>query len=112
MTEWIDICTVEDLQPDSGVCALVDDRQIAIFYLAEEQAVYALDNHDPFSQTNVLSRGMIGDLQGEPMVASPMYKQHFSLKTGVCLEDATVKLQTYTVRIDNRRVQIALGSEQ
>lgn len=112
MTEWIDICTVEDLQPDSGVCALVDDRQIAIFYLAEEEAVYALDNRDPFSHTNVLSRGMIGDLQGEPMVASPMYKQHFSLKTGVCFEDATVKLQTYTVRVDNRRVQIALGSEQ
>ncbi|WP_305909513.1 nitrite reductase small subunit NirD [Methylomarinum sp. Ch1-1] len=111
MTEWSDICAVDDLQPDSGVCALIDNRQIAIFYLPREQAVFALDNHDPFSHANVLSRGMIGDLRGEPMVASPMYKQHFSLKTGVCLEDEAVKLQTYNVRIDKQRVQIAFGSE-
>ncbi len=111
MTEWIDICAVEELQPDSGVCALIGERQIAIFYLAREEAVFAVDNRDPFSRANVLSRGMIGDLKGEPMVASPMYKQHFSLRTGVCLEDESVKLQTYGVRIDDRRVQIALGSE-
>lgn len=111
MTEWIDICAVDDLQPDSGVCALVGERQIALFYLPKEQSVFALDNRDPFSSASVLSRGMIGDLQGEPMVASPMYKQHFSLLTGACLEDASVKLQTYPARIDNRRVQIALGSD-
>ncbi|WP_031435301.1 nitrite reductase small subunit NirD [Methylomarinum vadi] len=111
MTEWINICAVDDLQPDSGVCALVGERQIALFYLPKEQSVFALDNRDPFSRANVLSRGMIGDLQGEPMVASPMYKQHFSLRTGACLEDASVKLQTYDARIDNRRVQIALGSD-
>ena len=109
MTEWIDICAVDDLQPDSGVCALVENRQIAIFYMPKEAAVFAIDNFDPFSNANVISRGMIGDLQGEPMVASPMYKQHFSLNTGVCFEDAAVKLRTYDVRIENQRVQVAVA---
>lgn len=34
-----------------------------------------------------MSRGIIGDLQGERVIASPIYKQHFSLATGRCLED-------------------------
>ena len=84
---WKDVCSADDLQPDSGVCALVEGQQVAIFYMVKEQAVYAIHNYDPIGKANVLSRGMIGDIKGEPVVASPLYKQHFNLKTGVCLED-------------------------
>lgn len=108
MSDWIDVCGADDLQPDSGVCALVDNRQIAIFFMPKDQALFAIDNLDPFSKTNVLSRGMIGDLNGEPMVASPMYKQHFNLKTGVCIEDETVHVATYPIRMHNNRVEINL----
>jgi nitrite reductase (NADH) small subunit len=45
------------------------------------------------------------------MLASPLYKQHYSLKTGVCFEYADITLQTYPVRIDNNRVAIKLGAE-
>ncbi len=31
MAQWIDVCSVDDLQPDSGVCALVEGEQVAIF---------------------------------------------------------------------------------
>lgn len=106
MNKWIEICHVDDLQPDSGICALVAGHQVAIFYLTRERSVYALSNYDPFCQANVLSRGMIGDLGGEPMVASPMYKQHFSLKTGACLEHDQVKVATYEVRIDKDRIAV------
>ncbi|MBE0435919.1 MAG: nitrite reductase small subunit NirD [Methylomicrobium sp.] len=106
MSEWIDVCSVDDLQPDSGVCVWVDGRQIALFYMPKEQAVYAVDNFDPFGKVNVLSRGMIGDIGGQPMVASPLYKQHFNLETGVCFEDETVKIETYGVRIENQRVAV------
>lgn len=109
MEQWIDVCSEDDLQPDSGICALINNRQIAIFYMPREMALYATDNYDPFGKANVLSRGLIGDIQGEPMVASPLYKQHFSLKTGACLEDDTVKVQTYAVRLDNARVQIRMA---
>ncbi|HEV2429913.1 MAG TPA: nitrite reductase small subunit NirD, partial [Burkholderiales bacterium] len=77
------ICRVEDIVPDTGVCALVGGEQVAVFRV--EDQVYAVGNHDPFSGANVLSRGIVGDLKGELVVASPVYKQHFSLVTGRCL---------------------------
>lgn len=105
---WVAVCNIDDLQPDSGICAKIDGRQVALFYLSKLQQVFALDNFDPIGQANVLSRGMVGDLRGEPMVASPLYKQHFSLKTGVCFEDEDIQLQTYSVCIDDRRVMLSL----
>ncbi len=110
MSQWIDVCDIDDLQADSGICALVQGLQVAIFYQPGLQAIYAIGNYDPFSQTNVLSRGMIGDIAGEPMLASPMYKQHFYLRTGICAEDKDVSVPVYPVRIDNGRVAIKATS--
>ena len=109
MSSWVNVCSVEDLQPDSGVCALVAGAQVALFYLTKTQQVFALANYDPIGKANVLSRGMIGDLGGEPMLASPLYKQHYSLRTGVCFEYADVKIDTYPVRVDNSRVAVSIG---
>ncbi|NOS73247.1 MAG: nitrite reductase small subunit NirD [Methyloglobulus sp.] len=110
MSVWKDICSTDDLQPDSGVCALVESKQVAIFFLVKEQAVYAIHNYDPIGKANVLSRGMIGDIKGEPVVASPLYKQHFSLKTGICLEDETIAVPAYPIRIANGRVEIQVST--
>lgn len=111
MAQWLDVCSVDDLQPDSGVCALLDGEQVAIFYIPEPVAtVYAVGNYDPFGKANVLSRGLIGDINGQPVIASPLYKQHFNLQTGVCLEDETVKIPIYTIRIENSRVQVDRSS--
>ena len=108
MARWQDVCKVDDLQPDSGVCALVGGQQVAIFYLPKDKAVYAINNYDPFGCANVLSRGIIGDINGQPVVASPLYKQHFNLQTGVCLEDETVTIPAYAVRIENGSVQVSI----
>jgi nitrite reductase (NADH) small subunit len=108
MALWQDVCSAEDLQPDSGVCALVEGQQVAIFYMPKDKAVYAINNYDPFGCANVLSRGIIGDINGQPVVASPLYKQHFNLQTGVCLEDETVTIPTYAVRIENASVQVSI----
>ena len=69
--------------------------------------VYAIDNYDPFSKAYVLSRGIVGDRHGIPKVASPIYKQNFSLLTGECLDDSTVKLATFSVRILDGQVQVS-----
>ncbi|MEY4210429.1 MAG: hypothetical protein RLZ92_809, partial [Pseudomonadota bacterium] len=105
MTTWIEVCAVDDLVPNAGICALVDKKQIAIFSMPKIDGLFAIDNLDPFSAANVLSRGMVGDLGGEPMVASPMYKQHFSLKTGQCFEDEAVKVAVYAVQVCEGKVQ-------
>lgn len=104
---WFDVCSLDDLTPNTGAGALVDGQQIALFRVGNEKRVYALSNQDPFSKAFVMARGIIGDLQGERVVASPIYKQHFSLATGRCLEDKDQKLLVFPSKIENGRVLIS-----
>jgi len=99
------ICALTDLVPNIGVPALVNGEQVALFRLKDGN-VYAVSNFDPFSQANVIARGITGSLKGLDVVASPIYKQHFDLKTGVCLEDDSVALKTYKVEVDGEQVSI------
>ena len=105
MKETVVVCRLADIVPNTGVCALVGGRQVAIFRL-DDDSVYAIDNYDPFSRANVLSRGIVGDLKGELVVASPVYKQHFSLATGQCLEDPGVRVAVYPARTEGDTVLV------
>lgn len=111
MTAWTKVCTLDDLQLNSGVCALVDGQQVAIFHLVQDNAVYAIGNYDPIGKANVLSRGVIGDIKGQIVVASPLYKQHFNLQTGGCLEDETVTVPVYPVHIKDGAVEVQVLAE-
>lgn len=79
--DWQALCLRSDLVAHSGVVAWLDGRQIALFYLPEEEAVYAVGNRDPRSGANVIGRGILGQMAGELVVASPLYKQHFACAT-------------------------------
>ncbi|MAM57687.1 MAG: hypothetical protein CMN25_10165 [Salinicola sp.] len=68
--------------------------------------LYAVDNHDPFSSANVIGRGIIGDLAGELVVASPIYKHHFRLRDGQCLEDPGQCLRHWSVAFDGDDVML------
>ena len=105
--EWVEVCSLNDITPNTGVGALVGDQAVALFRVGHEKRVYALSNKDPFSQANVMSRGIIGDLQGERVIASPIYKQHFSLSTGRCLEDKDQKLLVFPSKIVDGRVWVS-----
>ncbi len=111
MNEWIKVCRLDDIVPNTGVCALVGGEQVAVFRV-DDGSLYAIGNHDPFSHANVLSRGIVGDLKGELVVASPVYKQHFSLVTGRCLEDDTVGVRTFAVRIEDGAIYIEAEGER
>ncbi len=106
--QWQKVCTKQDLVAHSGVAALVEGKQVALFYLPENDAIYAIQNYCPFSDANVIARGIIGDLKGKLVVASPIYKQHFCLTTGECLEDNTVKLGVFDTKIEDDHIHIAL----
>ena len=103
----LDICALTDITPNTGVGALLGDVPVAIFRVAHEQRVYVLSNTDPVTKANVICRGIIGDLQGERVVASPIYKQHFSLATGRCLEDKNQRLTVYPSKIIEGRVWVS-----
>ncbi len=104
---WVDICPLEKLIPGRGVCALVGGIQVAVFRIGGEE-VYALSNYDPFSRAFVLSRGIVGSKAERLKVASPVYKQSFDLETGVCLDDATVSIPTFEVRVLDGVVQVGI----
>jgi len=107
VTTWVDVCSLDAIAPNTGVCALVAGAQVAIFRVGNGDEVYAL-SYEPFSKAFVLSRGLVGDRNGTLKVASPIYKQNFSLITGECLDDETVKIPTFAVRVAGDRVQVAI----
>ena len=94
---WLPVCPIDDILPDTGVCALLGDTEIAVFRI--DDRIFALANVDPFSGAGVLSRGILGDRAGVLKVASPMYKQSFCLATGRCLDDDDVAVPAYRTRI-------------
>lgn len=103
--DWIPVCTLDDLLPERGVAALVDGAQVAVFR-THDQRVYATCNRDPFSGAPVLSRGIVGTRGDIPVVISPMYKQQIDLRTGRCLDDTSVSVPTWPVRIVGERVEV------
>ncbi|HET9441893.1 MAG TPA: nitrite reductase small subunit NirD [Acidimicrobiales bacterium] len=106
---WVDVCAVDELIPDRGVCALVDGEQVAVFRVSPLDELFAVSNHDPFSRANVISRGIVGSRGDAAKVASPMYKQSFDLRTGQCLDDPAVALRVFAVRERLGRVEVAAG---
>lgn len=105
-TTWTKVCSLDDILPRTGVCALVRGKQIAVIRPGEGDQLYALSNYDPFSKAFVLSRGIVGDKAGVPKIASPIYKQNFDLRNGQCLDDPSVKIPTYQVRVVNGSVEL------
>lgn len=106
---WQPLCLRGDLVPDSGVVALANGVQIALFYLPgspDGERIHAVENRDPCSGANVIGRGIVGHLRGAPVIASPMYKQHFRLTDGACLEEADKRLRVWPVRLNGELVEI------
>ena len=104
---WTAICPLDQIVPDTGVCALLDGQQIAVFHVSgHAQRVFAIGNVDPNSGAAVLSRGLVGNLGERIVVASPIYKHHFDLATGECLEAPEHSVAVYRARIDDGKVWV------
>lgn len=107
--EWLEVCALADIPPGCGVAALLRGRQIALVRPGEGDTLFALSNYDPFSEAFVIARGIVGDAAGRPKIASPIYKQSFDLATGACLDDASVRLPVYPVRVRGGRVEVEIA---
>jgi nitrite reductase (NADH) small subunit len=105
---WTSVCPIDSLPVDRGAAALVEDQQVAIFRLADGD-LFAVDHRDPFSGANVMVRGLVGTRGDVPTVASPIYKQVFDLRTGQCLDDDSVVLGSWPVRVVDGIVEVGSG---
>jgi nitrite reductase (NADH) small subunit len=105
---WTPVCAVADILPGTGVCARLGERHLAVFRITGEQ-IFAIDNIDPRSGASVLSRGLTGNLGAHLVVASPLYKNHFDLATGECLEDPAHSVPSYPVRINEGVISVLLS---
>ncbi len=106
-TSWTNVCQADDILPDTGVCALVAGRHVAVFRVGADR-FFAIDNVDPKSGASVLSRGLVGSLGDRIVVASPLYKQHIDLQSGECIEQPELSVSAHAVRTEGGLVQVSL----
>lgn len=106
-SEWTSACTLAQLVPELGVAVLLRGGQQAALFLLPDGSLRAVGNIDPFARAAVISRGLVGDHAGEPVVVSPLLKQAFSLLDGRCLDRPAVRLPVHEVRVmDGGVVQV------
>lgn len=98
--KWVRVGATADFPVDGGATIRYGYTQIAIFNFTSRGEWYATTNMCPHKREFVLSRGILGDVQGEPKVACPLHKKTFSLKTGACLTGEPYAIETFPVRID------------
>lgn len=107
MSDWVGVCTKNQLIHERGVAALVGGRQVALFRVIGSDGadfVYAVGHHDPASGANVIARGIVGSTlrpievgedEHRDTVASPIYKHVYDLRTGECYTDPQYRLDVY-----------------
>ena len=104
--QWHRVCELAALPEQAGRSAWLEGRVLALFRLGEH--VYALDGVDPLVGVAVLGRGLVGDAGGEPVVASPLYKQRYALMDGRCLDDPALSVACWPVRLDGGEIWVQL----
>ncbi|WP_429497407.1 nitrite reductase small subunit NirD [Robbsia andropogonis] len=128
---WQPVCSLDAIVTDTGVCALIGREQVAVFRVQLRgaaadagcpvidavdasgvaqtggEALFAIGNVDPHSGASVLSRGVVGSLGERIVVASPLYKQHFDLRTGECIESPEHRVAAYRVALKDGQIWIA-----
>lgn len=102
---WQAICALTAIPAQAGIGARLGEMQIALFRFGEN--VYALDNLEPGSQANVLSRGLLGDAAGEPIVISPLYKRRIRLRDGRQCDSGEAVVRAWPVKVENGTVWVS-----
>jgi len=100
--------TVADFPPNGGATIRHGHAQIAVFNFDSHGQWYAADNMCPHRQEFVLSRGILGDVEGTPKVSCPLHKKNFSLEDGHCLSGENYSIRTYPVRVEGEDVLLLL----
>lgn len=107
-TRWVQVGTVGDFPIDGGNTIKYGKVQIAVYNFSSRGEWYATQNMCPHRKAFVMSRGMIGDVEGTPKVACPLHKKTFSLEDGTSLQGEDYSIRTFPVRIEGDGVYLEL----
>lgn len=102
---WIDVCPIDRITIDRGVAALISGIPVAIFRLVGDD-LFAIDHVEPFTGTPVLARGIVGSVGHRDVVASPLHKERFDLRSGECLDVPGVWVRTWDVLVSDGQVSV------
>jgi nitrite reductase (NADH) small subunit len=107
---WTAVCPYLRVEPERGVAALVRDEQVAVFR-THDGRLFAISNQDPISGAYAMSRGIVGSRGSTPMVASPLHKQVYDLRTGQCLDIPGVTVPIYGIRCRDNVIEVGPRQE-
>lgn len=104
---WHRVCAVAELELAWGEAALVAGRQVALFRTGPSE-VFAVAHEDPATGAHVMARGILGSRGTRPTIASPLHKEVYDLETGECFGTAGVRLETFSTRIIDGFIEVAV----
>ena len=102
---WSAVCALDAVPQQAGIGARLGSERIALFRFGE--TLYALEDREPGSEASVLSRGILGDVGGEPVVISPLYKQRVRLRDGQSLDNPQHQLRCWPVKLEAGQIWLA-----
>jgi nitrite reductase (NADH) large subunit len=108
LSAWVPVGKVWDFPHDGGATIKYGRTQIAVFNFASRDEWYATQNMCPHRREFVLSRGMIGDVNGKPKVSCPVHKKNFSLESGKCMSGDDYSLEVFPVKVEGDDVYLQL----
>ena len=104
---WVDLGPVDDFPIQTGTPVLYGGVQLAVFRYAENEW-YSTQNMSPKRRAFVLAEGLLGSADGVPKIACPLHKNQYALTTGECLDDPSLQIMTFDVRVIDGRVEAFL----
>lgn len=110
--EWVDFGEASLIEEGRGGTFKYNDFQIAVFNFGKNGQWYACQNLCPHKQEMVLSRGLLGDIDGIPKIACPIHKKAFSLESGKSVTGEIYSIQTFKVEIRKGNIFVELPSDE
>eukprot|EP00820_Chromera_velia_P006039 Cvel_3760.t1-p1 / transcript=Cvel_3760.t1 / gene=Cvel_3760 / organism=Chromera_velia_CCMP2878 / gene_product=Nitrite reductase [NAD(P)H] large subunit, putative / transcript_product=Nitrite reductase [NAD(P)H] large subunit, putative / location=Cvel_scaffold157:82205-91598(+) / protein_length=1116 / sequence_SO=supercontig / SO=protein_coding / is_pseudo=false len=121
---WVDCGRAAEFPRNGGAAVKYGQSQLAVFCFSGrgpngQDEWYATQNMCPHKRAFVLARGLLGEAPTDsaegsavPKVACPHHKRQFDLTTGKCLNDESMTINTWDVKVENGRILLHLPPEE
>ena len=105
MSEWIEICALEEIPPLGARVVATAEGNVALFRAAGDE-IFALKDECPHKK-GPLSQGIVHGKR----VTCPLHNWVLELENGAAIAPDTGCATTYAVRIENGAVQLSLPAD-